>query len=684
MQEKILNCENAYVNISCGQKNTNFLKGVAYFGFLSYNVNSYKIFWGSQMKKLAIFSDGWRNFFNFSWVDGCHQYIADHQLDAQVYVFNSFGDFSVDEKFNAGEYNIFNLPDLKAFDGIIVDLNNIQQDAVRENFLWKLRNSGVPTISLLDEIPGLYYAGIDNYAAMYTIVEHVIKEHGCKEINFVGGPTFNHESKERLRAYKAALEDNGIRYEEDRVFCKDYTITTGKEGFEYFVKKGNLPEAFICANDNIAVGLCNVAKIEGYRVPEDLIVTGFDNLDKASYYDPKITTAGFERGEIAQKAMELMHHIWEGQTDVKAAYAGVTHIFQDSCGCKSNTTVNLGKYVEDHIMNEDRDVRMDSAMMELKRELLECQSFKEMGKRLPKHLERLKCDAIYMMVNDEIANCQDYVNATVQGEVPKRTVGYPDELVVAMSYVNGQIVSNMADKESQLLPAVDVPMSEDIYVFSPLHFRDQEVGYLVFKNCDYMLDSQLIFEILNVLLESMENMYHRLMLSNLNEELSQLYVLDSLTGLYNRMAYNRYAVPMFQRCMENQESLLVMFLDVDRLKYINDTFGHDAGNVAIKTIAMAAASQVPEDGIVIRYGGDEFVVLAPNVNTEQAEDIVKCIHAHIAKVSDALKLGFDIMASIGYVVASDAKRSLADYINDADEKMYDIKHAHHEEVNKNK
>ena len=51
------------------------------------------------MKKVAIFSDGWRKFFNFSWVDGCHQYILDHHLDAQVYVFNSFGDFSVDEKF---------------------------------------------------------------------------------------------------------------------------------------------------------------------------------------------------------------------------------------------------------------------------------------------------------------------------------------------------------------------------------------------------------------------------------------------------------------------------------------------------------------------------------------------------------------------------------------------------------
>ena len=122
---------------------------------------------------------------------------------------------------------------------------------------------------------------------------------------------------------------------------------------------------------------------------------------------------------------------------------------------------------------------------------------------------------------------------------------------------------------------------------------------------------------------------------------------------------------------------MVMFVDVDRLKYINDNFGHDTGNVAIKTIAIAISGQVPEGGIVIRYGGDEFVVLAPNVKPEEADGIIERIHAHIKKMSDALVLGFDITASIGYVVADDPTKSLAEYINDADAKMYDIKREHH-------
>lgn len=80
---------------------------------------------------------------------------------------------------------------------------------------------------------------------------------------------------------------------------------------------------------------------------------------------------------------------------------------------------------------------------------------------------------------------------------------------------------------------------------------------------------------------------------------------------------------------------------------------------------------------MIRYGGDEFVVLAPNVQPDEAEKIVEGIHSHIRKMSDALVFGFDITASIGYVLADDSRKSLGEYINDADERMYEIKRIHH-------
>lgn len=635
-----------------------------------------------EMKKVAIFADGWRKFFNYAWVDGCHRYITEHALDVDLYVFNSFGNFSQDKKYNMGEYNIFHLPDLSEFDGAIIDVTNIHEAETRDMLVQKIKNANIPAVSLVEEMPEMYFAGIDNYTAMGTIVEHLIQEHGCKTLNFIGGPEESIENQARLRAYKEILEKYQIPYEEDRVYCHNYEIATGEEGLWHFVNADKMADAFVCANDNIAVGVCHLAKKIGYHVPQDFLVTGFDNFDKASYFEPRITTAGFVREEIAYKGMEVLHRVWNGEKEISAAHADVTYVYQDSCGCVAENPVDRSKYIEHRIMSEDREVSMDNDMMSLKRELLECKSFQEMGRRIPAHLEKLKCDAIYLLLNHEIAHCEEY--ASVEREEHRWTNGYPKEMEVVMAYENGKVISDLVKPIDRIVPGQHASGEASVYVFSPLHFREQEVGYLVFKNCGYMLDSQLIFEILTVLQESMENMYHRLLLSRLNEELSTLYVMDSLTGLYNRMAYNRYAIPMFKECVENNVPLMIMFVDVDRLKYINDNFGHDMGNVAIKTVAMATAAKVPENGIVIRYGGDEFVVMAPGVSAEEADSLIEQIEEHVASMSHALATGFEITTSIGYVMAKKDGRDLAEYINLADEKMYETKRKHHELQGKKK
>ncbi len=627
------------------------------------------------MKRVAFFTDGWRKFFNYAWIAGCHNYIKDNNLDINLYVFNSFGNFSQDEKFNIGEYNIYNLPDLSVFDGVLIDFTNVMQDEVRNNLMERIKEANIPVVSLVLPLEGTYCAGIDNYSAMCTIVEHMITEHGCKTFNYVGGPEDNWENQARFAGYKDTLEKYGIPVEEERIFHRDYDIETGEIGFALFKEKNLIPDAFICANDNIAVGLCHMAKQNGLNVPEDFLVTGFDNFDKASFFKPRITTAGFIREDIAYKAMESLYKLMTGQPTEKIVYGDVVHVFQDSCGCLPKNPLSRGVYVENKIFGEDRDVRMTNRMLDVKRTLLECRSFEELGERLPKHLEVLRCNSIYMLMNKGYVKGEEFENFDVVTEKYSVAEEYPNEMEVVLAIRDGEVLSNVSlSRQGKLIPE-EIVESGHVYVFSPLHFRDKEVGYMVFKNSDYMLDGQLIFELLNVLLESLENMYHRILLNRMNEELSMLYVMDSLTGLYNRMAYNRFAIPMFDECMRRDQPLMIMFVDVDRLKYINDNFGHDMGNVAIKTISRAIASSVPARGISIRYGGDEFVIMVPECAEAEAEDMVRKIERHVRRTSKALGTGFDITASTGYVIAENCEKGLADYINLADEKMYEHKRA---------
>ncbi len=628
------------------------------------------------MKKVAIIADGWRKFVNYAWMSGCRQYIKENGLDVNLYVFHSFGSYSMDEKYNAGEYNIVELPNFADFDGIILELTNVANPEAKEKILRKARKSGVPIVSLLEEFEGCFFSGIDNHSAMRYMAEHLIDVHGCRELNFVGGPLDNAENRVRFQAYQDVLKAHGIPYEKDRVFFRNFEIETGILAFDHFRAQGKLPQAFVCANDNIAVGICHRAEECGYNVPEDFMVTGYDNFDKASFYRPRITTVGFIREDISYRAMGLLHDIWEGNNEKRRVYSNVKYFFQDSCGCVPEHPLSRGKYVVERIFAEDRENKMQNEVLALKREMINCEDFAEMAACIPKNLMTLRYDELYILINEEIAGCADYSAMEMEDEREYRTEGYPDNMRVLLANVGGQVLENLTLEPGRLIPGPENTESGHLFLFSPLHFRDREVGYVVMKNCDYLMDTQMLFEVLNAFQETMENMYQRMILSKMNQELSLLYICDSLTGLYNRMAYSRLAVPLFEKCRESGKLLLILFIDMDRLKYINDTFGHDMGNIAIKAIAGTVQKCCPKGAIAMRYGGDEFVVLVPDYNEKKAEALVKKITAQISRQSELLNTGFPIEASIGYAITSKKNTmNLNDYINLADERMYAVKKA---------
>lgn len=84
-------------------------------------------------------------------IRGCRNYIKEHELDIEISVFHSFGNFSRDEKFNAGEYNIIHLPDLSQFDGIILEVTNMLNQKKRQQIIRIIQESGVPAVSLLEK-----------------------------------------------------------------------------------------------------------------------------------------------------------------------------------------------------------------------------------------------------------------------------------------------------------------------------------------------------------------------------------------------------------------------------------------------------------------------------------------------------------------------------------------------------
>ena len=588
------------------------------------------------MKKIAFITDGWERYVTYAWIQGYRRYMAEHPLTADLYVFHSFGNFSKDQNFNTGEYNIIQLPDLSAFDGIILDLANILNVSIKEKITELAAKASVPVVSLMEKIPGMYFSGIDNQSAVRTLVEHLITRHHCRTINYIHGPESSYEDQQRFLAYR---------------------------------DKDLLPDAFVCANDNIAVGVCLAAEESGYKIPNDFLITGFDNENKASFFNPRITTVGFSKAEVMYNALRLFHDIWNDKNVSDHIYAPVTHVFQESCRCTPANPADRGQYVANSIMSEVHQNDMQNWMMELDRYLLDCTSFTELAEHLHTWLSTHGCGNLPLLMNPDIFLLE---KIDALAEIPDDLYldfGYPKQMTVVYPY-SGNEAGELDLSTGKLLPEVSESDIPNVDFFAPVHFREREIGYLVLENCDYLLTHQFLFETLNTFRTSIEALYGKLILRKKNRQLSQLYIHDSLTGLYNRMAYEKLALPVFNQYMKSKKTVGIMFIDADHLKYINDTFGHDMGNLAISSIASVIRQHCPANSVSMRYGGDEFVCVIPDYDQTQMQKLKQNLLDSLTTLSRNSRMAFPIEASIGFVVADNSVFSLNDYINLADEKMY--------------
>ncbi len=631
------------------------------------------------MKKIALIMEGWKHFFTFAWPAGILQRIKETNEDVNLYIFNSSGSWNPDKDYNMGEYNIYRLPDLSDFDGIILDLNNVRYKEVREYVIQAAKETGKPVISIANEIEDFYYVGIDNYGAMRNMIAHLHQVHGCKDFWFIMGAEDNYENQIRVQAMKDYMDEEDIRYSDDEFYYESYEYHCGYSGFLDLraLHYKRMPQAIICANDNIAVGVCEAATKLGYKIPEDFCVTGFDNFDKAAYYKPQFTTVGHIREEVGYKCMELLLALWNGEEIERFHYTDAICVFRESCGCAKDESIDHEQHAKDMVVYGIETSDFDEQILSLEYELMGCRTVKEMTDWIPKCVTSMNCDAIYLVldehINDFRKNSGDYSRDFLEEE-DFRDKGYPEEMLVQFAYADGYNLTKEGQTIRSLFPFFEHADGGKDFLFMPLHFRNRAVGYFVIRNGVYLMAKQYLYKIVNTLTTAMENLHKKEMLEYMNHVLADLNIKDFMTGMYNRFGYQKLAQRLFEEKKARKENLQILFFDMDRLKYLNDNYGHEYGDFAIKTIAAAILKNCPKDSVPVRSGGDEFVVVQQMLPQEELKAMQENIREEIRIKSEKVYFPFPLTVSIGCVVTDmTCDKTLDDYIREADEVMYEEK-----------
>jgi len=175
--------------------------------------------------------------------------------------------------------------------------------------LQALYKQGVPVVMLDDQnLPpaDIPWVGADQRVGAYEATQHLIRQ-GHRHIAHIQGPLRYQVSLDRYQGYCQALVDAGIELDPDLVVQGDFMSESGKECASYlFEREGHRPTAIFAGSDLMAYGVLAAAEQYGLRVPEDVALVGFDDIELSSHMQPALTTVRQPLYEMGQSAIEML------------------------------------------------------------------------------------------------------------------------------------------------------------------------------------------------------------------------------------------------------------------------------------------------------------------------------------------------------------------------------------------
>ena len=593
--------------------------------------------------------------------------------NANISCFCAFGGVLANSKFDVGEYNIYSLINYSKFDGVILMTNTISSPVDKEKIIAKVKSTGLPvTILDCDEHPEFYNISIDNYSAMQAIVRHVIEKHNVKRINYISGPMENPEAAERMRAFRETIAEYSIPYEYERVFVGEFRAADGKNAVDSFMSSGlQRPQAIICANDAMALAAVEELGNFGYKIPDDIIVTGFDNTYNARHNLPALTTVSRPLDDAGFKACEILIGLIIGREYPKNTVLNASPVFSESCGCVSVEETDISEYRVSayKLLNSCR--RDVSLLNRMTTELADTQDSASTIHTVSKIINEIKFDRFCLCLCsnwDQVVS--NGLNIDPTDTSSYQIHGYTPKMLAPL------VLENNINDPVSMFDSADMypaPLKNggNVSFFVPLHFGERCLGYYIFTNSKFPTKSLMCHALMLTISNSIENIRKLVHLKSMVKELDKLYVIDPLCNVYNRNGFIRNADPMFKRAKASKQKLLISFIDMDGLKHINDCYGHNQGDFALQRLAGVISDCCNGGRICARFGGDEFIILGENACEEDIMALETVFEAQLKNINTIVKKPYTIAASIGTIVSEIQDNvTLFNLITQADEIMY--------------
>ncbi len=627
-------------------------------------------------KKIAVFTNGWNDDYLDFALEGIRRRANEDNID--VFIFLDYTAYDKTQEEITGELNILNLPNLETFDGVLLlgnTLNNAGENGILRE---KILEAKVPSVCLEFVLDDINCIRTENVNGMKELVEHLITVHDVKDIFWISGPKDNAESQERYQAVVETMEKYGLTVDPDRSFEGSWSYAIVEQQLPDVIKNmDKLPDVFVCANDSMALGTCVVLDQLGYKVPRDVRVTGYDNLMSGNYFSPILTSVDRGWDERSYQAMDSLIDLINGAPDFGDKVYDSHFDLGESCGCSmGDAGVKLQNEArrKAFLIPIERTI-FDWHLLDIDKAVAHVKSLEDIHDTFVKLSKQN-----HLYEGDDFYVCLDQgVIESFENDVKLRTVGYSDEITVVFGMKDAVPMPIQTINRIDIVPNYDPESPETaMYLMIPLHIDDECYGYFVTKNHYHMIKDFYMNSLTGHISSALERARQNIKLENLNMILADISVRDELTGLYNRMGYEKIVIPYLDELRTQNKKSIIMVADINRMKVINDKYGHLQGDNAIKIVSNVIKSSIPKNWKAVRYGGDEYVILGEYSAAEDIDGIKNSIINKAIRVAEDMNSPFNLSVSVGYaVIDPENTLGIEEYFRMADEAMYEMKQEAH-------
>ncbi|MCQ2082296.1 MAG: GGDEF domain-containing protein [Lachnospiraceae bacterium] len=631
-------------------------------------------------KKVALFVNGYCGEIASQFMGGFWNNLEENTVD--VYSFCGFPSLVKREVEMYGEMNIYHLPDMKDFDAAVIIANGLDFLDVCEDLYKKCVEANIPFIMTGSKKDEGHFIMSDNVVGTNELIKYVVEDLKCKDIAFLAGGRNNIDSDIRMKVIREYMRTRGLYFpetmEEDdtRLYYSNWEHQGAIDYILNIIKKDAIPDIIICANDELAMVSCNELEAHGYQVPQDVMVTGFDNSFFSKIYYPSISSVDQQYDKLGIECANIIKGIFAGDNELKEVVVPSKFCPKESTGELPDSDIELlrSKVGKAEFTDSSFDTSFSRKVYDIERYVLESQNFYEVHDNLKKAYELYEyyeSDSFHIVLDERyrrsINDTYDYFKA----------YEYSESFDAVYSRENGVVYEHSVIDRHQLVPNI-VDMNKNRYfLFAPLHEHGHTFGYMVLCDNIYRINNKNgVKKYEDSLSITFGRLVETLRLNDLNKKLLVLSQTDSLTHVKNRTAYNQKETEYDLKIANADSSLCfsIGVFDINNLKKINDTYGHEKGDLYIQNSCQFLCKAYKHSP-VYRIGGDEFAVILTGADKKNQYEILNTMYDGMLKCNDTEELVERRISMAGGIAEYNPKtdKCFADVFKRADEIMYNKK-----------